>query len=374
MPALVFDAADLTGDGKLDLLGLSAEGKPVQAMNQGSKNYHWQVVRPHAAQAVGDQRINPFGVGGEIEIRSGLLVQKQPITGPQLHFGLGEQTSAEVVRVIWPNGTVRAEFDVKADQEVVTEQRLKGSCPFLFAFNGKADGVREGRGAVGIRDRVAHQYARLGQIAATGEWYKIGRDQLVPHDGFYDMRITAELWEVYYYDHLALMTVDHPVGTEIFVDERFVIPPAKLGITTVATPHKIARAVDDNGQDVTEHRQQARRQSTSNTFGRGQYQGSTRDHYLEIDLGDDAPESGPLYLIAQGSIHDTESSVNVAITQGSRWRAHGLSLEVPDGSGGWVSRARQPRLSGRPQKDNPVRSDECISSRDTAPSSAPHQS
>ena len=68
-------------------------GKPVQAINQGSKNYHWQVVRPHAAQAVGDQRINPFGVGGEIEIRSGLLVQKQPITGPQLHFGLGEQTS-----------------------------------------------------------------------------------------------------------------------------------------------------------------------------------------------------------------------------------------------------------------------------------------
>src|SRR5580700_8981822 len=67
-PALVFDAADLNGDGKLDLVGLSANGAPVQAMNQGSRNYHWQVVRPHAVQAVGDQRINPFGVGGEIEI------------------------------------------------------------------------------------------------------------------------------------------------------------------------------------------------------------------------------------------------------------------------------------------------------------------
>ena len=78
-------------------------------------------------------------------------------------------------------------------------------------------------------------------IAATEEWYKIGRDQLVPHDGYYDLRITAELWETYYYDHLALMTVDHPVGTDIFVDERFVIPPAKLAITTVETPHKIAR-------------------------------------------------------------------------------------------------------------------------------------
>jgi len=333
-PALVFDAADLNG--RLDLLGLSADGEAVEAINQGSKNYHWQVVRPHAVQAVGDQRINPFGVGGEIEIRSGLLVQKQPITGPRLHFGLGEQTEAEVVRVIWPNGTVRAEFGVKADQEVVTEQRLKASCPFLYAYNGKQmefvkDAVPWGS-AIGLRINTLGS----AQIAATGEWYKIGRDQLVPHDGYYDLRITAELWEVYYYDYLALMAVDHPVGTEIFVDERFVIPPLKLGITTVATPHKIARAIDDNGQNVTDVVSTLDGRALA-SFGRGQYQGVTRDHYLEVDLGEDTPKSGPLFLIAQGSIHDTESSVNVAITQGNRWRAHGLSVEVPDGHGGWVT-------------------------------------
>ena len=335
-PAMVFDAADLRGNGKLDLLGLSADGQPVQAINQGPKNYHWQRVRPHAVQAVGDQRINPFGVGGEIEVRSGLLLQKQPITGPQLHFGLGDQTEAEVVRVVWPNGTVRAEFGVKADMEIVTEQRLKASCPFLFAYNGKQmefvkDAVPWGS-AIGLRINTLGS----AQIAATGEWYKIGRDQLVPHDGYYDLRITAELWEVYYYDYLALMAVDHPVGTEIFVDERFVIPPLKLGLTTVITPHKIAQAVDDTGQDVTDIVNTLDGKALA-SFGRGQYQGITRDHYLEVDLGEDAPTSGPLYLIAQGSIHDTESSVNVAITQGSRWRAHGLSVEVPDGHGGWVT-------------------------------------
>jgi tetratricopeptide (TPR) repeat protein len=335
-PMMVFDAADLRANGKLDLLGLSADGQPVQAINQGSRNYHWQLVRPHAVQAVGDQRINPFGIGGEIEVRSGLLVQKQPITGPQLHFGLGDQTEAEVVRVVWPNGTVRAEFGVKADMEIVTEQRLKASCPFLFAYNGKQmefvkDAVPWGS-AIGLRINTLGS----AQIAATGEWYKIGRDQLVPHDGYYDLRISAELWEVYYYDYLALMTVDHPVGTEIFVDERFVIPPLKLGLTTVNTPHKIARAIDDTGQDVTDIVSTLDGIALA-SFGRGQYQGITRDHYLEVDLGDDAPKSGPLYLIAQGSIHDTESSVNVAITQGSRWRAHGLSVEVPDGHGGWVT-------------------------------------
>jgi Tfp pilus assembly protein PilF len=335
-PPLVFASADLKGTGRLDLLGLSADGQPVDAVNQSSKNYHWQVVRPHAVQAVGDQRINPFGVGGEIEVRSGLLVQKQPITGPLLHFGLGEQTEAEVVRVVWPNGTVRAEFGVKADQDVVTEQRLKASCPFLFAYNGKEmefvkDAVPWGS-AIGLRINTLGS----AQIAATGEWYKIGRDQLVPHDGYYDIRITAELWEVYYYDWIVLTTVDHPANTEIYVDERFVIPPARLGFTTVYTPHEIAHAVDDTGQDVTELVRTLDGKAVS-SFGRGQFQGVTRDHYLEVDLGDDAPKSGPLYLIAQGSIHDTESSVNVAITQGNRWHAHGLSVEVPDGHGRWVT-------------------------------------
>lgn len=332
----IWDIADLNANGRLDLLGFNDHSLPLEGENHGSKNYHWQVVRPHAKQAVGDQRINPFGVGGEIEIRSGLLVQKQPINGPQLHFGLGNQTSAEVVRVVWPNGTVRAEFGVKADQEVVTEQRLKASCPFLFAWNGtKMEFIKD---AVPWGSAIGLRINTLGsaKIATTGEWYKIRRDQLVPHDGYYDLRITAELWEVYYYDRIALMTVDHPVGTEIYVDERFVIPPAKLGFTTVATPHKIARATDDNGKDVTDIVSTLDGRTLA-SFGRGQYQGITRDHYVEIDLGDDAPKSGPLYLIAQGSIHDTESSLNVAITQGNRWHAKGMSVEVPDGHGGWTA-------------------------------------
>jgi tetratricopeptide (TPR) repeat protein len=331
----VFGVADVNSDGRLDLLGLSKDGQVTQALNQGSRNYHWQVVRPHAAQAAGDQRINPFGIGGEIEVRSGLLVQKQPITGPELHFGLGEQPSADVIRVVWPNGTVRAEFDVKADQSIVTEQRLKGSCPFLFAYNGK--NVEFVKDAVPWSSAIGLRINTIGtaRVEATEEWYKIRGDQLVPHDGYYDLRFTAELWETYYYDYLSLMTVDHPAGTDIFVDERFAIPPAKLAITTVGTPHDIEQAVDDNRRDVTDAVRSLDKKYLD-TFGRGQYQGVTRDHYVEVDLGDDAPAGTPLYLIAQGWMHPTDSSINVAIAQGRHASAQGLSLEVPDGRGGWI--------------------------------------
>ncbi len=330
----VFDVADLNADGRLDLLGLSPNGEPQQALNHGTKNYHWQILRPRARVATGDQRINSFGIGGEMELRSGLLVQKQAITSPQLHFGLGEQSSADVVTILWPNGMQNAEFALKADQEVLTEQRLKGSCPFLFAWNGKQ--MSFVKDAVPWGSAIGLQIDSVGSpgIAATEEWYKINRDQLAPHDGYYDLRLTGELWETYYYDYLKLMVVDHPAGTEIFTDERFVVPAPKLAITTVAPPHNIAKAIDDQGADVTA--------IVSNldgnyldTFGRGQYQGLTRDHYVELDLGNDVPASGPLWLIAKGWVHPTDSSVNVAIGQGRHQKAQPLSLEVPDGHGGW---------------------------------------
>jgi hypothetical protein len=341
----VFAAAALNNTGRLDLLALDSNGQPIQAINHSKKNYHWQIIRTRAVTATGDQRINSFGVGGEIQIRSGLLLQAQAITGPEEHFGLGEQPGTDVARILWPNGAVNAEFQIAADQEALAQQRLKGSCPFLFAWNGKEmkfvkDTVPWGS-AIGLRINA------LGpaRIAATQEWYKIPRNDLAPRDGAYDLRITGELWETYYYDWLQLMTVDHPRGTEVFTDERFVVPPVKLAITATEIPHPIASAIDDRGNDVTDTLRSLDGHYLD-TFGRGQYQGITRDHYVEIDLGPDsdigAPTSGPLYLIARGWLHPSDSSINVALSQGHHEQPQPLSLEVPDGRGGW--RVARPNL------------------------------
>ena len=281
------------------------------------------------------QRINSFGVGGEMEIRAGLLVQKQPITGPVVHFGLGEQPGADVVRVVWPNGSVRAEFELKADTSVLAEQRLKGSCPSLFAFDGRemrfVKDCAPWSPAIGLRINN-YQTLKVGQ---TEEWVKVRGDQLVPREGFYDLAITAELWETYYLDRYQLAVVDHPAGTEVFVDERTAREPPALKVYTVGQPHAFTGAWDDAGKDVSDVVSKLDERHLD-TFGRGAYQGVTRDHFVELELGEEAPREGPLWLVAHGWLHPTDASVNVAISQGSQPPPKGLSLEVADGRGGWT--------------------------------------
>jgi hypothetical protein len=92
--------------------------------------------------------------------------------------------------------------------------------------------------------------------------------------------------------------------------------------------------MDDSGHNVTETLRNLDGKYLDN-FGRGQYQGVTRDHYVEIDLGNNIPTRGPLYLIAKGWLHPSDSSINVAISQGSHEMPHPLSLEVMSRDGQW---------------------------------------
>jgi len=325
--------ADLNADGRMDLAGLSSEGQPARAIGNGTRDYHWQVIRPRGAKTFGDGRINSFGLGGEVEIRAGLLVQNQAITGPSLHFGLGETPKIDVARIVWPNGTVQAEFDADANQEMIAEQRLKGSCPFLYAHDGEA--VRFvtdfiWRSPLGLRINAQD----TAGAAQTEDWVKIRGDQLAPVDGYYDVRITGELWETHFWDYVALMVVDHPEGTEVFVDERFARQPPALAVHPTGPLHPVAKAWDDQGNDVTEL-VAARDGRHLDHFGRGPYQGVTRDHWVEVEIGEDVPRDRPLWLVASGWTHPTDSSINVAIGQGGHPKPQGLVLEVPDDAGGW---------------------------------------
>jgi tetratricopeptide (TPR) repeat protein len=142
----VFAAAGLSGGGRLDLLAVAADGRPARLVNRGAKRYHRLELRPEAppqerervkdaAGALlpprlgvieeGSCRINAFALGGEVEARSGLLVQRLPAAAPLLHFGLGESGRADVIRVRWPDGELEIQFDLAADQRTDRLKRLQ---------------------------------------------------------------------------------------------------------------------------------------------------------------------------------------------------------------------------------------------------------
>src|SRR5690625_5417622 len=64
------------GSDRLDFLMIGEEGLPYWLENSGTKNYHAHSIRARASGDSGDNRINSFGIGGEMEIRAGLLYQR----------------------------------------------------------------------------------------------------------------------------------------------------------------------------------------------------------------------------------------------------------------------------------------------------------
>jgi hypothetical protein len=332
-PGGLASATDLDGDGRLELIARADDGARVVRV-KGQKAYHWQAIRPRAVTATGDQRINSFGIGGEIEVRSGLHVQKQTVTAPVVHFGLGDATRAEVARITWPNGFLQSEFDLAVDAPIGASQRLKGSCPWLFAWNGTAMGFVTDfiwRSPLGLRINAQ----ATADVQMTEDWVRIRGDQLRPRNGEYDLRITAELWETHFFDLVSLLVVDHPEGTEVFVDERFAVPPPRLGVIATSPLQSFASVRDDKGRDVNDLVSD-RDDRHLDFAGRGRYQGVTRDHHIDFELPEGAPRTGPLWLVAQGWIHPTDSSINVALGQGSHPPPTGLSLHVADRGGRFV--------------------------------------
>ncbi len=330
--------ADMNSDGKLDLIGSVPDGRPVQLINQSQKGYSWQVFRPRAGKTEGDQRVNSFGINGEMEIRSGTQTQKQLIASPRVHFGLGEQKMTDVLRVIWGNGSVQAEFDLAADQVIAAEQRLKGSCPHLFTWNGERfELVKDAppwSPALGLKINAQDTYG----ILQTEEWFKIPGDAMQPKDGSYELRITGEYWETFYLDNYRLLAVDHPENSEVFTDERFAIPLPPLKVFTTSPRKRFASVTDHNGIDVAAVVAEIDEQYLDG-IERGRFQGVAEDHFVQFELPADAPTDRPLRLIADGWVHPTDASINVQLGQSSFESPQGLSLEVEDANGEWKAAA-----------------------------------
>jgi len=330
--------ADIDGDGDQDLILGSKSG--VHVLRNDGGNAHLAMRVRLTALGLGSGKNNSFGIGARLEVRAGELYQTRVVTEPVTHFGLGSHFKADVLRVQWPNGVPQTIYFPGTDQDVLELQQLKGSCAFLYAWNGTGFEFitdvmwRSALGMpVGIMGNGNANYAPAG---ASQEYVQIPGEALKPRNGRYVLQVTEELWETAYLDQLRLLAVDHPDSVEVFVDERF--PPASAGLHLFQVVHRRPplSAVDERGADQLDEVREHDFRYVSNLTP-AKYQGLTEPHALILGLDSAAGKPGTL-LVLRGWIFPSDASINVALSQQKSVRAELPVLEVRDAAGRWVSR------------------------------------
>lgn len=340
---------DLDRDGDEDLV-FGSTGKSSWLLNQGGNANGWLDVSLVAMQIKANEqnyskRVNHAGIGSLIEIRAGNSYQAQVVRGTLTHFGLGPQKSADALRVLWTNGIPHNRIAPAPQQWICEEQKLHGSCPYLYTWDG---------------DKFAFATdllwnAPLGLkfaedvIAPWREWeyLKIDADKLRPKDGEYQLRVTAELWEVEYFDQIKLFAIDHPVRTQIFTNEK--VGPASLAehrVHTVSVPHSPIAARDTNGRDILDQ-VKSRDGIFTKTYDRKLAQGLTTEHFLELDLGpwpgesagdqSNRGENRPVVtLFLTGWMYPGSTSLSVQHSQNSdQAKPRPPALHAVDSNGQW---------------------------------------
>jgi tetratricopeptide (TPR) repeat protein len=319
---------DLNGDGRMDLLGVTPEGDLAAALNQTTTPNGWFRVE---LRGVKNLISAPYA---EVEIRAGTVYQKRTYRGLPLTFGLRGKKVIDTVRITWPNSLIQNEMKQTARRTAVYKeaQRLSGSCPMIFTWNGsRFEFVTD---VLGV--------APLGAMSGDGEYFPTDRDeyvqiqghQLVEDGGVYRLRITEELGEVSYLDELSLLAVDHPAEVEVYSSERWKSPPYPefrlFGIKKRIYP---VRAVDDKGRDVLD-RVVRRDQRYVDGFERTMANTAAR-HYVELDFGD-AARDGRAVVVVNGWVDWADGSTFLNKAQGGQDPITPPWLEMEDGQGRWV--------------------------------------
>ncbi|MEO8576370.1 MAG: FG-GAP-like repeat-containing protein [Gemmatimonadales bacterium] len=327
---------DFDADGDQDLMLIDALGSPRILRNDfGNSNLAVNVALKSLRNGSGKN--NAFGVGAKLELRAGDIYQTRVATGRTTHFGLGPHLKADVLRVEWPNGVPQTVYFPGTDQDVVESEMLKGSCAFVYTWDGKAfrfvtDAMW--RSALGMPLGLMGGTSAFAPAGASQEYVRISGDALQPRDGRYVLQFTEELWETAYADEVKLVAIDHPDSVDVFVDERFVPPgPVAMKLFQTARRSLPLSAIDERGNDVLPALREIDDVYVSN-FTPTQYQGVVEPHDLILDLGPPAGGAST-FLFLRGWIYPTDASINVAMSQQPSSKSAPHSLEVRDANGKW---------------------------------------
>jgi len=331
--------ADYNEDGDIDLFVAAIDGG-VQLLRNDGGNANQSFKIQLRGLTAGSGKNNYYGIGAKLEVRAGDLYQTRVVTSPMNHFGLGSRLKVDVVRTVWTNGVPQNSFFAGSDQDLIEEQVLKGSCGFLYAWNGaRFEFVTDmvWRSALGMPLGIMGGRAAYAPAHPSREYLRIPGDALREKDGIYRIQITEELWETLYLDELRLIAVDHPESVDVYVNEAFeptsaVIP--SLELVQIGRQRQPVRVYDDQGRDwsdAVEHEDDA----YVTGLVPGKYQGVTRLHDLILDLGAAAADDDGILLFLNGWIFPTDASINVAMSQSDQIESIAPYLQVRDSDGRW---------------------------------------
>jgi ASPIC and UnbV. len=259
------------------------------------------------------------------------------VTDPSVHFGLGNRSKADVIRITWTNGVPQNIFSPGTDQALIEAQTLKGSCPFLFTWDGNEFVFVKDvmwRSALGMPLGIMGGNTAYAFPDASDDYLKIPGDLLKPKNGLYSIQLTSELWETMFFDKVQLVSVDHPDSVDVFVPEQFSPPPFPGNMQyQVKEKHIPVSAKDSQGNDVLSFIAEKDDKYLSD-FKPDKFQGVTEMHDLILDPGE-VGKNKNLLLFLNGWIFPTDASINVAISQSEKLKVIRPFVQVVNEKGEW---------------------------------------
>jgi tetratricopeptide (TPR) repeat protein len=329
---------DYNDDGDLDLAIAGVNGGVTLLRNDGGNANHFIRIKLVGLRA-GSAKNNHFGIGARMEVRAGDLYQTMVVTDPNVHFGIGQRTTADVIRITWTNGVPQNIFFPGTDQSLVESQTLKGSCPFLYTWNGTEYALVKDilwRSALGMPLGIMGGTTAFAFPDASDDYLRVPGEAMKPENGKYNIKVTSELWETIYLDRLELVAVDHPDSVDVYVPEQFSPPPFPgEKIYTVGKKILPVSAVDSKGSDLLQLITMKDDKYISN-FNSDKYQGITEMKDLILDPGT-IGNTDKLYLFMNGWIFPTDASINFALMQTKSLPVIPPQIQVRDKNGNWVT-------------------------------------
>ncbi len=327
---------DYNKDGDLDILVAGINGGVSLLRNDGGNMNHY-VNMKLVGLRTGSAKNNFFGIGAKVEMRAGDLYQTKVVTNPNVYFGLGNRSKVDVIRITWTNGVPQNILLPDADQSLTETQTLKGSCPFLYTWNGKkfvfATDITW-RSALGMPLGIMGGETKYAFADASDDYIRIPGELLKPKKNKYLIQVTSELWETIYMDKLQLVVLDHPDSVDLYVPEQF-SPPPFPGLELYQVNKKIfpVSAKDEKENDLLQEILKKDDKYISN-YTPGKYQGLTKMHNLILDPGKSI-NTDQLVLYLTGWVFPTDSSINFALSQSDSLQVSPPNLQVINKNGEW---------------------------------------